>query len=207
MTRGFPVLLTLVLATGLAALHFETDGFRVVTSAGARQLSVERAPQILPDARLVDQDGTPLTLGAYRGRAVLVDFIYTRCPTICGVLGDDFAHVLQSMQARRSGAGAGAPIDLLSISFDPTDNQEALRLYGERFGAKAPRWRIAAPADAKVRAALLRTFGVVVIPDGTGGFIHNDAVYVIDAQGRLARILERDAPAQLFADAVKGVAP
>jgi protein SCO1 len=207
MTRGFPVLLALVLATGLAALAFETDGFRVVTSAGARQLSIERSPQILPDAHLVDQNGTPFTLGAYRGRAVLVDFIYTRCPTICGVLGDDFAQVLQSMPAGRSGAGPRAPIDLLSISFDPTDNQQALRLYGERYGAKAPRWRIAAPADAKVRAALLRTFGVVVIPDGLGGFIHNDAVYVIDAQGRLARILDRDAPAQLAAAALEVAAP
>lgn len=206
MTRGFPVLLILVLATGIAALSFETDGFRVVTSAGARQLSVERMPQILPDARLIDQDGTPFTLDAYRGRAVLVDFIYTRCPTICGVLGDDFARVLQSVPVRRS--GAGAPIDLLSISFDPTDDQEAsLRLYGERFGAKAPRWRIAAPADAKVRAALLRTFGVVVIPDGMGGFIHNDAVYVIDAHGRLARILAPDAPAELVAAALKVPAP
>jgi protein SCO1/2 len=203
MTRGFPVLLALVLATGMAALRFETDGFRVVTSAGARQLSVERAPQILPDAHLIDQDGRPFTLGAYRGRAVLVDFIYTRCPTICGLLGDDFAHVLQSIQASQS----GAPVDLLNISFDPTDDQEALRLYGERFGAKAPRWRIAAPADAQIRAALLRTFGVVVIPDGMGGFIHNDAVYVIDARGRLARILDRDAPAQLVSAALEVTAP
>jgi protein SCO1 len=203
MTRGFAVLLALVLATGIAALGFETDGCRVVTSAGARQLSVERTPQVLPDAHLVDQDGTPFTLGAYSGRTVLVDFIYTRCPTICGVLGNDFAGMLQSTKARRSGAGAGAPIDLLSISFDPTDDQDALRLYGERFGAKAPRWRIAAPADAKIRAALLRSFGVVVIPDGSGGFIHDDAVYVIDARGRLARILDPDTPAQLAAKALK----
>lgn len=203
MTRGFPVLLALVLATGIAALAFETDGFRVVTSAGARQLSVERAPQSLPAAHLVDQDGTPFTLRAYRGRAVLVDFIYTRCPTICGLLGDDFAHVLQSIAPRQS----GAPVDLLSISFDPTDDQQALRLYGDRFGAKAPRWRIAAPADARTRAALLRSFGVVVIPDGMGGFIHNDAVYVIDARGRLARILDRDAPAQLVSAALKVAAP
>jgi protein SCO1 len=205
MTRGFPALLALVLAAGIGALAFETDGFRVVTTAGARQLSVERTPQILPDAQLIDQDGTPFTLSTYRGRAVLVDFIYTRCPTICGLLGDDFAHVLHSMQAGRS--GAGAPIDLLSISFDPTDDQEALRHYGERFGAKAPRWRTATPADAKVRAALLRTFGVVVIPDGMGGFIHNDAVYVIDARGRLARILDPDSPAQLVAAALKVAAP
>lgn len=203
MTRGFPVLLALVLAIGIAALAFETDGFRVVTSVGARQLAVERTPQILPDARLIDQDGTPFTLGAYRGRAVLVDFIYTRCPTICGAVGDDFANALQSMNASRS----GAPIDLLSISFDPTDNQDALRLYGDRYGAKAPRWRIAAPADPAVRAALLKTFGVVVIPDGMGGFIHNDAVYVIDSRGRLARILDPDAPAQLAAAALEVATP
>jgi protein SCO1 len=194
MTRSFLVLLAFVMSTGIAALAFETDGFRVVTSAGARQLSVERAPQMMPDARLVDQDGALFTLSAYRGRAVLVDFIYTRCPTICGLLGDDFAKVLQLMKARR----LGTPIDLLSISFDPrNDGREALRLYGERFGAKAPRWRVAAPVDKQELADLLQSFGVVVIPDGTGGFIHNDAVYVIDARGRLARILDPDAPARL----------
>jgi protein SCO1/2 len=188
------------MSTGIAALAFETDGFRVVTSAGARQLSVERAPQMMPDARLVDQDGALFTLSAYRGRAVLVDFIYTRCPTICGLLGDDFAKVLQLMKARR----LGTPIDLLSISFDPrNDGREALRLYGERFGAKAPRWRVAAPVDKQELADLLQSFGVVVIPDGTGGFIHNDAVYVIDARGRLARILDPDAPARLVDPALE----
>jgi protein SCO1/2 len=200
MTRGFLVLLALVLSTGMAALAFETDGFRVVTSAGARQLSVERAPQMMPDARLVDQDGSPFTLSAYRGRAVLVDFIYARCPTICGVLGDDFANVLQLMKARR----LSTPIDLLSISFDPrNDGREALRLYGERFGAKAPRWRVAKPIDEHELAGLLQSFGVVVIPDGTGGFIHNDAVYVIDARGRLARILDPDGAAPLVEAAFK----
>jgi protein SCO1 len=194
MTRSFLVLLAFVMSTGIAALAFETDGFRVVTSAGARQLSVERAPPMMPDAPLVDQDGTPFTLSAYRGRAVLVDFIYTRCPTICGLLGDEFANVLQLMKATR----LSTPIDLLSITFDPqNDGREALRLYGERFGAKAPRWRIAAPSNKQELAGLLQSFGVVVIPDGTGGFIHNDAVYVIDARGRLARILDPDPPAGL----------
>ncbi len=79
MGGGFPVLLALVLSAGIAALDLETDGFRAFTSAGARQLSVERTPEILPDARLADQNGTPFTLSAYHGRTVLVDFIYTRC--------------------------------------------------------------------------------------------------------------------------------
>jgi protein SCO1/2 len=107
-----------------------------------------------------------------------------------------------------SGAGAGDRIDLLSISFDPqNDDREALRLYGDRYGAKAPRWRIAALADARGLAALMQSFGVVVIPDGMGGFIHNSAVYLVDARGRLARILDPDSPPQLFADALRVSAP
>ena len=204
MPRGFPVLLALVLTTGIAALALETDGFRVVTSAGARQLAVERAPRSLPNAQLVDQDGTAFSLRAYRGRPVLVDFIYTRCPTLCGVRGDDFEHVLQLMHGMR----ATTPIDLLSISFDPeNDDRAALQLYGERFGAKAPAWRIAAPTDGRGLAALLRSFGVIVIPDGMGGFIHNSAVYVVDTSGRLARILDPDAPTQLLAAALQVAAP
>jgi protein SCO1 len=200
MTRGFPFLLVFVLLVGIGALARETDGFRVVTSAGARQLSIERTPQALPDARLVDQDGTPFRLSDYEGRLVLVDFIYTRCPTICTALGDDFAQLRQPM-------GGTRPIDLLSISFDPTDDRAALQLYGDRFGAKPPRWRIAAPADARTRAELLHRFGVVVIPDGLGGFIHNDAVYLIDARGRLARILDPDAPGRLLAATTQGASP
>lgn len=199
MTRSFPVLLALVLLTGIAALDRETDGFRVVTSAGARQLAVERTPLPLPDATLIDQDGKSFALGDYKGRPLLVDFIYTRCPTICGVLGDDFAHAL----ALADGTQAKPPVDLLSISFDPSDDRAALQLYAARFGAKAPRWRIAAPADAQARAALLRSFGVVAIPDGMGGFIHNDAVYVVDGRGRLARILDPGARAQLVTAALQ----
>lgn len=58
---------------------------------------------------------------------------------------------------------------------------------------RAPRWRIAATAHERGLAALLRTFGVVVIPDGMGGFVHAGTVYLVDWRGRLARILDPDA--------------
>lgn len=200
MSRGFPVLLAFVLLAGTAALSLETVGFRVVTEAGARRLAVEREPQMLPDAQLVDQDGARFSLDAYKGRALLVDFIYTRCPTICSALGENFAQVVQAL----NGTAASAPVDLLSISFDrQNDDRAALRLYGERFGAKAPRWRIASPLDDHTLDLLLKSFGVVVIPDGMGGFIHNDAVYLVDSSGRLARILDAEAPARLASAALR----
>ena len=204
ISRGFLPLLAVVVAAGTAALAWETDGFRVVTSTGAREFEIERTPPPLPDVRLVDQDGNAFSFNTYKGKPVLVDFIYTRCPTLCGALGEDFHQV----QALSDGAGLGAPLDLLSISFDPqNDDREALKLYGARFGATAPRWRIAVPGNAADLAALLKTFGVVVIPDGMGGFTHNGAIYVVNAQGRLARILDPDLPPQQLVQALQAAAP
>lgn len=200
MTRGFLALLGLVLFIGIGALAGATEGFRVITNEGARQISVARHPLRVPDVRLVDQDGHPFSLADYRGRTVLVDFIYTRCPTLCGVLGDKFHRVL-----------ALAPdkdVELLSVSFDPeNDNREALKFYADRFGATAPRWRIAVTADKSGLAALLRTFGVIVIPDGLGGFVHDGPIYVMNRQGRFAHIIEPDTSPQLIKAAVRPARP
>jgi len=196
MTRSFFVLLGLVLSAGIMALAWATDGFRIVTSEGERALAIERSPLAVPDAALVDQDGDVLSINDYSGRTLLVDFIYTRCPTICTFAGDGFQHVL----ARLGKDTAGSRVDLLSISFDlQNDDREALKLYGQRFGAVAPHWRIAKPADPYSLVLLLKAFGVIVIPDGLGGFVHNSAVYLVDARGRLVRMLDPDMPEQIVA--------
>jgi protein SCO1 len=199
VTRGFLPLLAVILAAGLGALSWATDGFRVVTSDGARQLAVARNPRALPDVPLHDQNGRSFSLADYRGKTVLVDFIYTRCPTICGVLGDDFRNVLALARDH-----IGADIDLLSISFDPAhDDRAALEQYAARYGARPPHWRVAVPASRSGLNVLLRTFGVVVIPDGYGGFVHSSSVYLIDRSGRLARILDADTPPRLIASALR----
>jgi protein SCO1/2 len=196
MPRGFVPLLAAVLACGIGALAWATEGFRVVTSEGARRLAVERAPRAVPDIRLIDQEGQAFSLADYRGRVLLLEFIYTRCPTICGVFGEDFRRV-QDIERR---SASHPDTDLVSISFDPaSDDREALKLYADRYGAKAPHWRVAAPADARDLAGLLKTFDVTVIADGLGGFVHDGAVYLVNAQGRLVRILDADPPPQLVA--------
>ncbi len=204
MTRGFAPLLGIVLLMGIGALAWGTEGFRIVTSEGARRLAIERRAPAVPDVPLVDQDGNPFSLRDYRGRTVLVEFIYTRCPSLCGALGDDFRRLLTLARS----APSQSKVDFLSISFDRKyDDPEALRLYGERYGATPPRWRVAVPADGSGLAALLRTFGVVAIPDGMGGFVHNGAIYLVDARGRLARILDPGSPPRLVREALRELGP
>ena len=53
------------------------------------------------------------------------------------------------------------------------------------------------------QAELLSRFGVVVIPDGFGGFVHTSAVYIVDPQLRLARILDPAEPPSVLVAALR----
>lgn len=187
--RGL-ALVAAVLAAGAGLLWWGTEGLTVFTAETARRAAVAAAPRALPDVALEDESGAATALAALSGRVLLVDFIYTRCPTICTVQGSDFE---QAREAIRE-AGLGADIALLSISFDPEhDGPGELAFYASRFGGADDLWHFArAPAPGDT-AALLRAAEVVVLPDGFGGFIHNSAIHVIDRQGRLVRILDDDA--------------
>lgn len=184
-----------VLAAGAGTLWAGTDGLQAFTSEQARRLAVERDPRVLPEVVLEDQDGVRFTLVEYRGRRVLVDFIYTRCPTLCLAMGSSFQQLYRRFEIQ---TGEEGPL-LLSISFDPQhDTPATLRAYTKRFGADGGRWRFARIENRAQLEALLDVFGVVVIPDGFGGFQHNAAIHLIDRRGRLAGIFDYDRPDVFF---------
>lgn len=179
---------TAILLAGAAAFLAETEGLAAFTSETARRRAVERSPPALPAMVLRDPDGAPIDLPT-SGRAMLLEFVYTRCPTLCVTLGASFARI----QGELARAGVPPAVQLLSVSFDPErDGPEALRAYGEAHGADPARWRVVVPERAADLRALLDTLGVVVIPDGEGGFVHNAALHRIDREGRLAAILDPD---------------
>jgi protein SCO1 len=182
-----------VCVAGGAALGIGTDGFRAITTEQARRLSIARNPRQVPEAVLEDQDGHTFSLAQFRGAPVAVEFIYTRCQSLCALLSAG----MRRFNAERS--GPLAKVNLVSISFDVDgDSTPRLLEYAVHYGARAGRWRIARVRSANELQGLLRAFGIVVIPDGAGGFQHNAAVHVLNAQGRLARVLDADAlPADL----------
>ncbi len=176
----------LLFAAGVAVLALETDGFAAFTTETARRLAVARTPVPVPSVALRDSTGDRFFL-PQPGRPMLVEFIYSSCPTLCVALGDSFARIQERI---RRGGGEPLP-QLLSVSFDPArDDQKALQAYAEAHGADPAHWRVAVPERANELRILLETFGVVVIPDGEGGFVHNAALHLVDAQGRLSAIFD-----------------
>jgi len=177
-----------VAVAGVAALWVATDGLAALTTEGARRLAVVRDAPVVPPRRLQTMDGGQEVLPAGDGRASLIEFIYTSCPTICQSAGTAMA----VLRDRFATAGLGAQVRLLSVSFDPeVDDVPQLASYGERHGADGSIWTIARP-DPEDLPELLDTFGVTVIPDGFGGYEHNAAILVVGPDGRLRAILDVD---------------
>ena len=120
---------------------------------------------------------------------MLVDFIYTNCLTLCSVQGAEFARVQRELAAPI----AAGRVALLSVSFDPTrDTPAALRAYVRSHRGDGAGWLAARPVSEADLAELRRVFGVVVIPDGMGGFTHNAAILVVDPSGKLVNVLDWD---------------
>ena len=160
---------------GLAALWLATDGLRAVTAEGARRVAVADNPRPVPRLPVETMAGEWVVPA--QGPA-LVEFIYTTCPTICQASGGDFAELRDHL------ARAGLSVPMYSISFDPAqDDLGAMRNYADLHSATGDPWTIARPRLNDL-SVLLRTFDVTVIPDNWGGYEHNIAVLLIDAEGR-----------------------
>lgn len=183
--------LVLALAAGLGSLYAVTSGFTVLTAEGARRQSVAAHPRVLPDARVVDSAGHafPLDVDLRRdGRVAIVNFFYTRCVALCLAQGALTDRLQQAITAE----GLQHRIRLISISFDPRDKAPDLARYAQRMGADPGTWQFLSFADPVQARAVLKAFGILVVPAPLGEFEHNAAFHLVTPDGRLARVLDLD---------------
>ena len=68
-------------------------------------------------------------------------------------------------------------------------------------------WTIAAPASQADAARLLRELGVVVVPDGIGGYVHNGSIHVMNAAGKVLAIYDDAEWKEALAMSVASAAP
>lgn len=181
---------------GLAVILAATDRGHAFTTETLRRGEVARAPRFIPDFALQDGAGQKTSLHrllAADGRVWIVDFVYTRCQTVCNALGSVYQQLQQQILAR----GMQGKVGLLSISFDPAhDDASALRDYAARMRIDPAAWRIVALASTQDRRRLLDAFGIMVVPAPLGEFEHNAALHIVDTSGRLVRIVDYNAPGQ-----------
>lgn len=180
--------LSAITKTGTAPLP-EDAPTKIPAAAGVQLL---KPGDVVPATPLVDQEDKPLALPDWRGSAMVITFIYTRCPLpqFCPLMDRRFAEI-QAMAA--ADPALKGKVRLLSISFDPaTDRAAVLRAHAAKAGADPAVWRFAT-ADESVVDRLAATFGVNVIREKDGTITHNLRTAVVDANGRIVSVHDSNA--------------
>jgi protein SCO1/2 len=134
-----------------------------------------------PDFALYDQDGRLVQSGHFRGRQVMLNFIYSRCPiaNMCP------ASTAKMMAAQRMARAAGIKdIEFVSITLDPAyDTPGVLREYADARGIDTGNFSFLTGPQGAIRD-LLTQFGVIA--EFQGDILkHTLATLLIDQRGRI----------------------
>jgi protein SCO1/2 len=145
----------------------------------------------VPDFKLRNQDGRLIHLSQFRGRALVVTFIYTRCPSpdFCPRVTRNFAVLEKQL--------AGSPAlykntHLICISFDPEhDTPERLRAYGVTYiGSDAKsafaHWDFAVPGKS-VLAEMAKFFDLGMTNEVDSTITHTLSTTLIGPDGKVVR--------------------
>jgi protein SCO1 len=150
----------------------------------ALQTSQAVVGQPIGEYTLTSGDGKRLRLADYRGKPLLVNFVYTGCTQVCPTATRFLASAMREAQ-RVLGPDA---FNAATIGFNlPFDSPEAMRNFARTHGIDLAHWDFLSPDAADV-PALTRDFGFVYAPTASG-FDHLTQVTIVDANGRVFRQL------------------
>lgn len=136
--------------------------------------------ETVPSFTLYNQDGQATSIDRFRGKHVVLNFIFTRCPvaTMCP------AATAKMMGLQRAAKAAGVKnLELISISFDEYDTPPVLKEYAAVRGIDTSNFTFLTGPKTAI-ADLLVQFGVIVKP-GENVFAHTLATVLVGPDGKI----------------------
>lgn len=165
-----------------AARAADDAGAPALDQAAALRVSQAAVGRAIGDYVLRDREGRSVRLADYRGKPLLVSFIYTGCFEVCPTTT---RALQQAVAAAQSNLGSDK-FRIISIGFNqPADSPQALKSFAAQHGISAPNWDFLSPPAAAVEE-MTRDFGFSFVAT-PAGFDHILQVSVVDAQGRIYR--------------------
>lgn len=172
-----------------------TEDSTPVAGAPAVEGADPKVGDEVPDYRLINQDGKTIRIQDYKGKALLLTFVYTRCqdPNQCTLMSSNFAAIDQELQKQPE---LYSKTHLLSISFDPAyDTPKVLRSYGAAYTGKYSdetfaHWEFASGSADEVKG-IAKFFGLRYYQDTTSGteqVIHSLRTAVVGPDGKIVKV-------------------
>jgi protein SCO1/2 len=138
------------------------------------------------DFTLINQNGNVITQENYKDKIYVVDFFFTRCPSICPIMTDNLVKVQNQFINDNK-------VMLLSLSVTPyIDSVSVLKKYAQDKGVKDNKWNITT-GDKKHIYNLARKSYFAVIEQGDGGlqdFIHTPNFILVDTNKQIRGVYD-----------------
>lgn len=173
------LLMGLGLAVAIPAIEWRT-------SAAPAEAAADPAP--LGDFALTDQEGRRVRLRDHLGKVLLVNFVTTRCTTVCVQVTRELRGLQQALGSRM-----GREVVFLSIGLDSRqDTPAALQRFARTHGVDFRTWAFLS-GTAKELEAARRPFGALAIRASrepghdSHEFIHTTVTYLADRRGVLRK--------------------
>jgi len=159
-------------------------------SPGTSQRLPEKG-EAVPDIAFVNQDGKSIHISDFRGKALLVSFIYTRCPLpdYCPRLNENFRQIQSILRENPNSLKRAA---FLSISFDPEHDSPAVLKHYASIYNHAPSagttvdWQFAVPS-AKDLPEIAYFFGLVYQPE-KAQIVHSLSTTLVGPDGKIESV-------------------
>jgi protein SCO1 len=165
-----------------AAVHAGQAMPAALNADAAIKISQAAIGRTIADYTLTDTRGRTVRLSSYRGKPLLVNFVYSGCFEICPTAT---RNLKRAVEAAQSVFGRDA-FHVSSIGFNlPFDTPESLRAFARQHGANLEGWDFLTPTAAELQA-LTADFGFSYAPSPRG-FDHVLQIAVVDADGRIYR--------------------
>lgn len=135
----------------------------------------------LPDATLLDDTGKSFRISGLRGKAVVLTFIYTRCPLpdYCPRMNNHFAAAIRDFPSERCA--------WLSITIDPAnDTPQALTAYAKQFDPRPEQWKFV--TGEPIEIAKVAAFSGLQLRKAGAQLDHNLQTLVVDPEGKVTKV-------------------
>ncbi len=183
LVSGLGPLLAALCVQGWAAVDTATVNDSTVPrldEPAALSMSQAVIGQRVPELTVLDRAGKSVRLSSYRGKPLLVSFIYTGCFQVCPASTRMLHQAVKGLDRLLS----PNQFNVISIGFNqPFDSPPALRAFAAQHRIDYPNWEFLSPPAAVVEQ-LTREFGFSYVAT-PAGFDHLLGVTVVDAQGRI----------------------
>ncbi len=167
----------ITISAGTAAVLL---GLVLWAGATPEQPDATVSTQASAQTTLLNQDGRPFEFEILRGKTVLLNFIFTSCPSVCPKQTEALERVQQGLPEE-----VRERVHFVSVSIDPErDTPEVLRAFATKHGVDFAHWSFVTGSEDALET-LKKNYSAQALPEGAQPLDHRTEVRLIDPRGKL----------------------